>query len=257
MSSRRIIRLMGMKTYQGKNADCLKRVGLGLTILLIALGMFVGGPRATYTKDIAGAIDGTVHDMSGAPDVGAVIMVLNTCSGTVLVTKTQPDGSYHASRLAAGRYEVSAMLPGFWRERTVVWLNGPPNQTADFVMRPMPTHGYGEVFYKGFKPGTPFRLLNIRGVVFSNWGEPVGNASVTAKNTKSGEVFRTSASTKGLYRLAHLPRGTYIVTAKANGYESEHLSSYIEYGLDSAVNFELLMSYGDGHGRFTDPCSGK
>ena len=182
-------------------------------------------------------------------------MVLNTCSGKPIIASTRSDGTFQVSGLGPGSYEVTVMLPGFWRERAIVKSNGSIQQTLKFLLRPMPTHGYGDVFYEGYKPGTPFRRLSIRGTVFSEWGGPVANAMVQAKNQETGEVFKSSSNKNGICPLSGMPKGKYIVTAAASGFNTEYLSAYIEYGLDASVNFHLVPSLGIGHNEPITICS--
>src|SRR5580698_6608655 len=57
----------------------------------------------------------------------------------------------------------------------------------------------------------------ITGTVTNSVGEPLDNAPVQARDSKSSAVFKATSSKTGGYALANLPAGTYDVTVNVAG----------------------------------------
>jgi hypothetical protein len=57
------------------------------------------------------------------------------------------------------------------------------------------------------------------GVVIDTNRMAVGGATMTARNTKSGETFVTSTEHTGFYTFLVLTAGEYVVSAEKAGYE--------------------------------------
>ena len=68
---------------------------------------------------------------------------------------------------------------------------------------------------------------SIRGVVTDPSGAAVPNAAVTATNTDTGIVTRTTTSADGIYVFPQLAIGTYKVTATAQGFKSFQTSQFV------------------------------
>src|ERR1700676_2799585 len=68
---------------------------------------------------------------------------------------------------------------------------------------------------------------SIRGVVTDPSGAAVPNATVTAINTDTGIVTRTTSSTDGIYVFPQLAIGTYKVTATAQGFKTFQTSQFV------------------------------
>jgi iron complex outermembrane receptor protein len=62
-----------------------------------------------------GAIRGVVRDAAGIPIPGAIVLVVNEGTQARLETVTDPQGTFRAADLAAGRYRVEAIFDGFER----------------------------------------------------------------------------------------------------------------------------------------------
>lgn len=80
---------------------------------LCALLIILSGSSLLAGQIITGTIQGLVTDQSGAVLPGVTIAVKNLDTNQVRTTVTNETGNYIAPLLAAGRYEVSAELPGF------------------------------------------------------------------------------------------------------------------------------------------------
>ncbi len=71
----------------------------------------VGGPKV-HTEDPAGAITGMVHDVSGEPVPGAVVLVSSPL-GHSYSAGTGPDGQYRIDGVPPGRYVPVAGKRGY------------------------------------------------------------------------------------------------------------------------------------------------
>ena len=60
-----------------------------------------------------GSLLGTIRDASGAPVVGADVLVVNTATGSSSQVKTDASGNYDVPQLRVGVYTVTASAPGF------------------------------------------------------------------------------------------------------------------------------------------------
>src|SRR6202790_5834171 len=68
---------------------------------------------------------------------------------------------------------------------------------------------------------------SIRGVVTDPSGAAVPSATVTAINTDTGIVTRTTSSTDGIYIFPQLAIGTYKVTATTQGFKTFQTSPFV------------------------------
>ena len=68
---------------------------------------------------------------------------------------------------------------------------------------------------------------SIRGVVTDPSGAAVPNAAVTATNTDTGIVTRTTTSADGIYVFPQLAIGTYKVTASVQGFKGFQTSPFV------------------------------
>src|SRR6202049_3235847 len=88
----------------------LNRFNRVCTILVIFLAWFsVGIARA----DVTGAIQGVVHDSSGAVVGGAKIVATNVETNSKQETVSGSDGSFRILALAAGKYTLTVTAAGF------------------------------------------------------------------------------------------------------------------------------------------------
>lgn len=84
----------------------LFRVALGFALSVFVAPVF-------WAQAPVGTISGAVHDGSGAIIQGASITIRNKATGTERKLKSTEDGSFSASALTAGEYEVTAQANGF------------------------------------------------------------------------------------------------------------------------------------------------
>jgi hypothetical protein len=66
-----------------------------------------------FTTSGIGSLNGVVTDFTNARIPGATVRAVNTATGAVLTTFTGETGAYAFRDVAAGKYRVSAELPGF------------------------------------------------------------------------------------------------------------------------------------------------
>ena len=78
-----------------------------IAVLLVTLGTPVAAQQATSE------IRGRVADQNGAVLPGVTIVLTNEDTGTLRETTSGADGSYFASQLVPGRYDIVARLAGF------------------------------------------------------------------------------------------------------------------------------------------------
>jgi len=86
---------------------------VGLTALMLALSLCIGGRHAAAQTQISGAIAGTVVDPSGAAIPGAKITVTNIGTGVTKTVKSGAAGDFSVGLLQPGQYTVQAAASGF------------------------------------------------------------------------------------------------------------------------------------------------
>ena len=59
----------------------------------------------------------------------------------------------------------------------------------------------------------------ITGTITDSTGATIANATIEAKNTQTGAVYRAASSGTGNYTLGQLPTGAYQVTATMSGFK--------------------------------------
>src|SRR5262247_4029409 len=87
----------------------MKRVWLGLFIVLVGSSITCGSLWAQATAQISG----TVRDQSGAVLPGVEVTATQTDTGIARTAVTNETGSYILPNLALGPYRFEATLPGF------------------------------------------------------------------------------------------------------------------------------------------------
>jgi hypothetical protein len=109
------------------------RAGRHPWLLAVLLALSLAAPVTAQT--ITGRIDGRVVDSSGAVLPGATITIVNTGTGLTTTQVTDDNGTYTATNLPVGAYEVSAELEGFRRaQRTGLQLGADGRLSADFSL---------------------------------------------------------------------------------------------------------------------------
>ena len=90
--------------------EVCRRLRLRMAAIMVTL-VFTG---AVMAQEVTGDIRGIVRDPSGAVVPNAKVEIVNTERGSTLRTiTTGQDGSYVASTLPVGRYQVVVQAPGF------------------------------------------------------------------------------------------------------------------------------------------------
>ena len=82
-------------------------------VFLLSLALFVTARFANAQGGATGAIQGDIHDPSGAAVSGAEITLTETGSGVVRNTRSDDRGSFVATLLPAGVYNISVRATGF------------------------------------------------------------------------------------------------------------------------------------------------
>jgi len=80
---------------------------------------------------------------------------------------------------------------------------------------------------------------SVSGVVTDTNGAAVPGAMVTATNTENGLSRDTTTDDEGIYRLASLPGGMYIVKVSKTGFAAVEESTRVSAGADTGVNFKM------------------
>ena len=68
---------------------------------------------AAQTSRVAGAVQGTVVDQTGSAVAGATVALRNQGTNQTRTISANPEGSFHASELPVGQYELRVQSPGF------------------------------------------------------------------------------------------------------------------------------------------------
>jgi hypothetical protein len=99
-----------------------------LGFVLIALVLVVSIPASLYAQTTnSGGLAGTVTDPGNGVVPGALLELKDNAKGTILLTKTDADGTYLYSFLLPGSYILTVACPGFrTTEVPVNVLLGPP-----------------------------------------------------------------------------------------------------------------------------------
>src|SRR5580658_10002895 len=81
-------------------------------IAALCIWIWFAGAFASAQSD-RGSVSGTVTDPSGSGIAGAKVTITNTAMGTQSSTVTTGSGDYTIPELAAGKYSVTVVAPGF------------------------------------------------------------------------------------------------------------------------------------------------
>jgi hypothetical protein len=83
----------------------------------------------------------------------------------------------------------------------------------------------------------------ITGTVINPAGEPVANAPVQARDSKSSAVFKASTSAKGAYTLANLPAGAYDLSVNVGGLRGFERKS-VSLGPAASLRIDIHLEEG-------------
>jgi outer membrane receptor for ferrienterochelin and colicin len=89
------------------------RSGRFVSVLAVALLVFMPALSTAQSQATTGVIEGTVSDPSGAPIAGATVLVKNTATNLERTLATDADGRFRALLLPLGPYRVTVSLTGF------------------------------------------------------------------------------------------------------------------------------------------------
>ncbi len=90
--------------------------------------------------------------------------------------------------------------------------------------------------------GVPDEPATLSGTVRDPAGAVVPKASVVATSTRTGQTFRTSSDTQGLYEFVGLPPGQYRVQATAPGFASRTETVQLRAGQSTRLDLSLPIA---------------
>ena len=90
-------------------------------------------------------------------------------------------------------------------------------------------------------PATAQSLVSgdVTGIISDPSGAVVPNATVTLKNTGTGQTQTATTNSAGVYRFSLLPPGQYTVTANAAGFQNAERAVTVNVGQASTLNLQL------------------
>ena len=113
---------MNSRMYLKPTMRCFTRIGIALSVLLIALAM----PQAGNAQVLYGTLTGNVTDSSGAVVAGATVTITHKETGQSRDGVTDANGGYDFPTVQAGTYSVKISKSGFksmTKEGIAVTLN--------------------------------------------------------------------------------------------------------------------------------------
>ena len=143
----------------------------------------------------AHGVEGLVHDGRGKPVPFAAITIAGPDGHQLGRTNTGSDGRY-AFQAPPGDYLVITTAPG-WAPQAATVLVGASGATQDFALAADDSGPVGE----------------MRGVVRSPEGVPLGGITTTVTDETGEVVATTTTGYDGTYRITGLPDGHYTVVA--------------------------------------------
>ena len=159
-----------------------------------------------------GTIDGTVTESDGVtPIEGATVTVDTGQSGI-----TDTDGTYTITDVPTGECSVTASADGFESQTKPATVYDKQTTTVDFALIPIPV---------GSITGT---------VINSENSEAISGATVTVDTGQS-----TTTGADGTYTITDVPTGDRLVTASADGFESQTTTATVTENNTTTVDFAL------------------
>ena len=107
-----------------------------IKILLTAALLWAGLATAAFAQFDNGSIVGTIRDASGAPIVGATVVITNEATAIKTTLKTNGSGEYNAPDLKVGTYDIAATADGFDSARaTAITVSVGNHQKIDLGLK--------------------------------------------------------------------------------------------------------------------------
>ena len=105
----------------------------GLTAVAAACCLVLFGAAAAAAQDDTGTIWGIVADEVGGVLPGVTVTARHSATGSARIAVTGDAGDYEITRLPAGAYEVTAVLPGFRADPAAATVAG-TEAIVDFIL---------------------------------------------------------------------------------------------------------------------------
>jgi Carboxypeptidase regulatory-like domain len=205
------------------------------TVLLAALALgtigvhpLASGQSPSSTRPANGLVVGQVIDARTGKGITGAVVVLSRVNDTLAVEPSDSparsvlatgDGRYVFRQLGGGRYTIGASKPGY--------VAGGLGARRPGGMRQLLMLADGERV--SVSAITMWKHAAISGVVVDDGGEPVTGARVRAlrrtplRGREFGGESSTTTDDRGLYRLAQLPPGDYLVVVASIAVEGSLL----------------------------------
>jgi MFS family permease len=181
-------------------------------------------PTSSFVHEGTGSpgahgVEGFVHNGAGAPVPYAAITIAGPDGRQLGRTNTGTDGRY-AFQAPPGDYLVIITAPG-WSPQAATVLVGAAGAVRDFALAPDETGPTGE----------------MRGVVRSPEGVPLGSITATVTDETGEVVATTTTAPDGTYHITGLADGHYTVVAA--GHRPATIAVRIDAGEPATVRVAL------------------
>ena len=174
-------------------------------------------------------------------------------SGTITGSATSPTG------VALGGITVSVSGDGFTGQTTTLTTTGTGGAAGSFTVSGLPVPGEYTITFTGdtvqdetlgasfLAAGTqnvgdvvllPF-TSQVRGTVRAG-GAGLGEVVVTLTDGDRSQITTSATSPAGLYTFAGVPGGSYTVTFKRDGYQTQVLLVQVSAGIDTTADVNLV-----------------
>lgn len=149
-------------------------------------------------------LSGTVKDQRGSVLQGAIISLTAANGGGT--AQSGSDGSFTISQLIGGTYTVSVKLSGYSDYTSTAFIiNDGESKSLTATLQKLSG--------------------SISGIVKDASGNPVAQATVTALDTVSGNLYTSTTAANGTYAMSNLAYSTYTISAAKNNYSSAQTPS--------------------------------
>lgn len=221
-----------------------------------------------FGQEITGDIRGTVHDPSGAVVSGATVQVINTDRNIVqrkMVTGS--DGSYNATVLPIGRYEIKVDAPGFSPyAATGIVLNVNDHRVYDVALKvgsqqqevtvsesPVEVNLQNNTA-AGLMNGTQIRELSV---LSRNFVQLVTLQPGVASDMATDQIYAGASNPTGLSNQINIivnggrpSQQSWLIDGSEDLNRGSNLTLYAYPSIDSIAEFKVLRSnFLPEHGR--------